>query len=138
MSNPIPPQSSQIPPDPAPPPLPNIPPEPKKHDTDHLLGYFQQNSREIIAYVLLILGIILLFFDALYGGILVGLVAGIYFGEELIDYFVRWNEGMHKHGVARYLICAGVAVAFFISAPAIFLGAAVAVGLRQLFVEQKR
>lgn len=124
-------------------PNPSVPPEDNNKasknriigDTDYLGGYFKLHSREIITYVLLILGIILLFFDALYGGILVGLVSGIYFGDEIIDYILHWKSSIHDHGVARNLIIAGIAIAFFISAPAIFLGAAIAIGIKQLFVE---
>lgn len=124
-------------------PGPSTPPEDKNEppknritrDTDYLGGYFKVHSREIITYVLLILGIILLFFDALYGGILVGLVSGIYFGDEIVDYILHWKASIHSYGVARNLIIAGIAVAFFISAPAIFLGAAIAIGIKQLFVE---
>lgn len=125
-------------------PDPSLPPDDKNNDpqnrhrdTDYLGGYFQAHSREIITYVLLILGIILLFFDPLWGGVLVGLVSGIYFGDEIVDYIVHWKDSIHTHGVARNLIIAGIAIAFFLSAPAIFLGVAVAIGIKQLFVESK-
>lgn len=108
--------------------------------SDNLLEYFKQHSRETISYILLILGIVLLFFHPLYGGLLVGIVAGIYFGDEIVDYIKKWKgktEGRIDYKeLARHLICAGLALAFFISAPAIFLGAAISIGIKQLFVGQ--
>lgn len=125
-------------------PNPNVPPEDPKKDsskhnpTDYLGGYFQAHSREIITYILLLLGILILFYEPLYGGILVGLVSGIYFGDEIIDYIIHWKNAVSSTNVARHLIIAGITVAFFISAPAIFLGAAIAIGIKQLFVEQPK
>lgn len=124
-------------PDPSPSPEQKSPPPKPSRDPDHLVGYFKLHAREIIAYVLLILGIVLLFFDSLYGGILVGLVAGIYFGEEIVDYLYNWKSRANTKETGRHLICAGIVLAFFISAPAIFLGAALAIGLGQLFMEQR-
>jgi hypothetical protein len=103
---------------------------------DHLLEYFKNHSREVIAYALLIIGILLLFFQPVIGGIIIGIVAGIYFADEIVAYIVDWRIGMDAHVVTKHLICAGVALAFFISAPAIFLGAAIAIGIKQLFVGQ--
>jgi len=108
------------------------PEEPKKKDT--LVDYFRLHTRETVAYILLILGIILLFFQPLIGGILVGIIAGIYFGDELVAYLTHWNDNVHTERVAKHLILIGVAIAFFISAPAIFLGIAIAIIIKQLFI----
>lgn len=110
------------------------PKEPKKNNSEHIGDYFKQHMRETIAYVLLILGIVLLFFEPLWGGLLVGIVTGIYFGDEIINYLVNWKLALDSHGVARNLILTGVIVAFLISAPAIFLGIAVAIAIKQLFI----
>lgn len=110
-------------------------PQPKDpKNTDHIGHYIKHHSRETITYILLILGIVLLFFHPLYGGILVGIVTGIYFGDEIVDYLLHLKTAIHSSGIARNLILAGVAIAFFVSAPAIFLGIAIAVGMKQLFV----
>jgi hypothetical protein len=122
----------------------NTPKEPDERSKNNrpngedLIDYFKNHTRETIAYVLLIVGILLLFYAPVYGGILVGVVAGIYFGDEVVAYIRNWTTYINtSHGyaaVARHLISAGVAVAFFICAPAIFLGAALSIGIKQLFV----
>lgn len=109
-------------------------PHKKDNNSHDLLSYFKQHMRETITYILLVLGIVLLFFDQLYGGILVGLITGIYFGEEIVGYIKGWSSATDSKKVARNLIIAGIALALFISAPAIFLGAAVAIAVKQLFV----
>lgn len=118
-----------------------MPDKPVKKDSnkdDHLLSYFKENVRETIAYVLLILGIILLFFYPLYGGLLVGLIAGIYFGDDIVDYLLNWKKGLNTtKGITENLISAGVAIAFFIMAPTIFIGAAIAIAIKQLFIAQQ-
>lgn len=111
----------------------NSPPK-KDNNSDSLLTYFRVHIRETITYVLLVLGIVLLFFDQLYGGILVGLVAGIFFGDEIVNFIKSWSTTTESRKVARNLIIAGVTIAFFISAPAIFLGAAIAIAVKQLFI----
>ncbi len=110
-------------------------PSPKKdNESNDLLNYFKIHMRETITYVLLVLGIVLLFFDQLYGGVIVGLIAGIYFGYEIVTYIKSWASATDSRKVARNLIIAGIALALFISAPAIFLGAAIAIAVKQLFV----
>lgn len=93
-------------------------------------NYFQPSTKDMIAYVLLVLGIILLFFQHLYGGALIGIVAGVYFSKEIINILKNANTYVEEQGLARSLIIAGLLLAFFVSAPAIFIGAAVVVLLR--------
>jgi hypothetical protein len=114
---------------------------PMKED---LMDYFKNHSRETLSYVLLILGILLLLFEApayYYGGLIVGIVAGIYFGDEIIAYIKTWKTSINAQNryadVARHLIIAGLALAFFISAPAIFLGAAISIAIKHLFLGQQ-
>lgn len=118
--------------------------DPKDHQDQSkgdLLNYFRSHSRETIAYVLLILGLLLLFTEPVYGGLIIGIVAGIYFGDEIVDYIKNWKTSINSRDnygeVARHLILGGLAVAFFISAPAIFLGAAISIGIKQMFLGQE-
>jgi hypothetical protein len=112
------------------------PPPSDPRRSDHLLEYFKTHAREIVAYIILILGIMLLFVNFFWGGVLVGIIAGIYFGDDAINFITHWKAGMDPSHAARQVIGAGVALAFFICAPAIFLGAAIAIGIKQLFLGQ--
>lgn len=105
---------------------------------DDLLQYFKTHVRETIAYILLVLGIILLFFKPVFGGLLVGIVAGVYFGDNIVNYIKALKADFDKStspaDMAKNLIILGVAIALLISAPGIFIGAAVAIAIKMLFV----
>lgn len=109
----------------------SIPPEKKPDD---LFSWARTNPRDTIAYVLLILGVILLFSGGYYfwGGILIGLVLGFYFGQEIMDLFNNSNQIAERIGFVKLLVLAAVALAFFIAAPGIFIGAAIALAIKQL------
>lgn len=109
--------------------------EPSEHKPSNDFGNFfsSSNARDVVAYVLLALGIILLFFQPIYGGLLIGLVAGVYFSSEVLT-IIRNIEGfIDREGVARSLVLAGLLLGFLISAPAIFVGAAIVIAIK-LFI----
>lgn len=121
----------------------------KKEDSDSKLkssrgsrlwdSFFNQttnNTRDVVAYVLLILGIILLFFHSFYGGILIGLVGGVYFSKEILYLLRNYENFIHEQGVVRSLVLGGLSLAFFISAPAIFIGVALAIALKILLTNE--
>src|SRR5690349_19506521 len=107
---------------PVPPPV--VSQEPPKEDTknpfrsknpEDVFEYLKSNIRETIAYALLVLGILLIYFEPLYGGTLVGLVGGIYFGDEILAAIRGWKDFVEKEGIPRSLVIAGVLFAFFLS-----------------------
>jgi hypothetical protein len=105
----------------------------QKPNADDVFQYLRTNIRETVAYALLILGILLIYFHPIIGGLLVGIVAGIYFGNEIIAAIRGWKDFIETEGIPRSLVVAGVAFAFFLSAPAIFLGIALSLLIKQLF-----
>lgn len=108
--------------------------EPKKEEPkfQKALKSFDSQTRDIIAYVLMIAGIVLLFSQPWIGGLIIGIVAGLYFAKELMHDATSVNEIIEKQGMVRSLIFGGLLIALFISAPAIFLGAAIGVGLKHI------
>lgn len=99
---------------------------------ESLVGYATANTRDTISYVLLIIGIILMFFHSFYGGVLIGLIAGFYFSSEIMAIIKHGNALVEEQGIVKSLIAGGLLLALFISAPAIFIGAALAVAIRQI------
>jgi len=104
----------------------------KNEKLDGLVSYARDNVRDTVAYIVLIVGLILLFFQPLYGGMLIGLVVGLFFTSEINALFRNVNEIIAKEGMVRSLILGALILAVFISAPAILIGIAVAVALRLL------
>lgn len=102
----------------------------KNENVENLVGYAQTHTKDTIAYILLILGILWTFFSSLYGGILIGLVVGFYFSKEISFLLKSYTEFVERIGTSRSLILGGAAIAFFIAAPGIFIGMAIMVGLK--------
>lgn len=103
----------------------------------HLSSFATSNTRDSIAYVILIIGIILLFFHPFYGGILIGIIAGFYFSSELLALLQSINSLIDEQGIVRSLIAGGLLLGLFVSASSIFVGMAIAVVARQILFPEK-
>jgi hypothetical protein len=100
---------------------------------DDLYNYAVSNKEKTIAYTLLALGlIILLFVDDLFGGLIIGLVAGYYYSREIV-YFIRnlpqFFEGQDQ---VRYVVALVLVIGLLFVAPGIILGAAVLAAFKQI------
>jgi hypothetical protein len=109
------------------------PQEPKKDNLDGLYTYVQTNPRDVIAYILLILGIVLLFFQPIYGELIIGLVFGVYFSKEIVAIINNFEAFMEAQGLGRSIVATGTLFGIFILAPALFIGTAIVVLIR-LFI----
>lgn len=105
---------------------------------ENLVSYATANTRDTVSYVLLIIGIILMFFHSFYGGALIGLIAGLYFSSEVMALIRLGNDLIEEQGIVKSLIAGGLLLALFISAPGIFIGFALAVGIRHLLFPDTR
>lgn len=107
----------------------------RKYDRiEDIYNFAKQNKLDTIAYILLIIGLILLFLSPLVGELLIGIVAGLYFTREIVSTIQGASQYIDTEGLVRTLILVGILVAFFISAPGIFIGAAIAAGIKKLFL----
>lgn len=104
---------------------------------DDLISYAKANTKDTIAFVLVIIGVVMMFFDPFWGGLIVGAVGGIYFGTEIISFIRSFNDTYEQQGHARSFIGAAIIFALLISAPTLFLGAAITIGIRHLAVDSK-
>lgn len=102
----------------------------KKEDVVH---YAKNNTIETIAYALLIIGIIMLLFAPYAGQVLVGAVAGYFFGSELIDYIQNIRSFVDEEPIVRSLVLGGLAIALFIGSPLLFIALFVVAGIKYLF-----
>jgi ABC-type multidrug transport system fused ATPase/permease subunit len=97
----------------------------KDERVENLFSYAKGNTRDTIAYILLIIGIILLFFQPHYGGLIIGIISGLYFSNEIIYIAGHFNDLIEEQGMVRVLVISALLAGLFIMAPAIFLGAAI-------------
>lgn len=98
----------------------------------HLVGYATANTRDIISYIAFIIGIVLLFFQSFWGGSLIGFIVGLYFSGEILALVKNFSAFVDDQGIVKSLIGGGFIIALLISAPAIFIGIALAVAVRQI------
>lgn len=103
-----------------------------------LYHYAKHNTRDTIAYILLLAGLLLMFYEPWYGGILVGLIFGLYYSKELMDFFNNIEHFANEQGMVKSLILGGLLVAFLISAPFIYIGIAFALALRYLLISPEK
>lgn len=110
----------------------------KKSDKlEGLYSFAKSNTRDTIAYVLLAIGVIWFFFQSFYGGAIVGLVAGVYFSDAIMGAIYGCNSYAAQCGSASCLTIIASLIVLFFSLPGFFIGAAISVGLKQLFIGNK-
>jgi len=115
------------------------PQPPKKKETERFEDFIQSsNIKDTIAYIAMIIGILLLFFEPFYGGAIIGIIAGLYFTKEIITPLKSIESFIEKQGMVRSLILGGLLLGLFIEAPAIVIGAAVAVGLKTIILTDEK
>lgn len=105
----------------------------KNENKMHLFSYAKTNTRDALAYIILIMGVILLFFERFSGELLIGVIFGLYYSLEIQSLFRNFNEFIEEQGVVRGIVLGVVTIALFISAPGIFIGAVLAVIIKYLF-----
>lgn len=115
-----------------------IPNAEKKEEKFHgLFSFARTNTKDAIAYIILIIGIILLFFERFSGELLIGVIFGLYYSPEIQSLFRNFNEFIEEQGIVRGIVLGVTALALFISAPGIFIGAVLAVIIKYLFNTDK-
>lgn len=98
-----------------------------KPENDNLISFFKENSKETVVYVLLILSLLLLFFDSttMYGGIIIGILFGLYFIDEISGAIKNIQGLIDTYGMMKALVCGAILLALLIKAPFIILGVAI-------------
>lgn len=99
---------------------------------DSVVTYAQNNTLDTIAYAIVLLGLILMFWNHFIGGLLVGVVAGFYFSAEILELFRNTNAKIERNGLARSIVFAGVLIALLLFLPGLVIGAAIAAVLSLL------
>jgi hypothetical protein len=85
-----------------------------------------------LTYVILIIGLILMFFNSLIGGLLLGMVAGYHFAKEIFYYVRHLDHLFIGQDKLRYITFTALLLGLFIVAPGIFVGAALVAAFKQV------
>lgn len=103
---------------------------------ENFVDYAKQNKWDTAAHLVLVLGLILMFFIPLFGSILVGLITGLYFSKEIVEAFKNRKQLIYEAGTVRSLVFVGTVVAFLIAAPGVFIGAALVSAIKEFSSNQ--
>lgn len=99
------------------------------------MDYLRDNTKDSIAYVVMVVGILLMLFDsyALYGSLLVGIIFSLYFINEISFLVMNIKDFVEEYGLVKSLVLGGALLALFIKVPFFFIGIAAVVAIK-LFV----
>lgn len=112
-------------------------PQHEENQADKIYQFARSNTQDTVAYVILFIGIILLFFRPEWGGILVGAVGGFYYSQEIMSMVLDVNTFIDREGMIRSLILGGLLLAFLIQSIWLFVGLAVGVAIKQILFTTK-
>lgn len=99
-------------------------------------GFFEFVSThkwDSIAYLLLFIGLIVMFFHDVIGGLIVGVILGIYFSDNLKSRFEQLKEHVEHEGIFKSFVAVAAVIALFISTLGLCVGTVIGVLLRPLF-----
>lgn len=86
------------------------------------LNFFRSNLGDIIAYVLITLGLLYSFFEPFVGEVPVGFILGLYFSAHIFHLFAQFREFLIQEGIFRAFIIIAAIAAMVIAAPGLCLG----------------
>ena len=103
---------------------PNVKDDPVSLADGEESDFFRSNLGDIIAYILLTLGLLYSFFEPFVGEIPVGFILGLYFSSHIFQLIAQFREFLIQEGIFRgFAVIAGIA-ALIISTPGLCLGLA--------------
>jgi membrane-bound ClpP family serine protease len=97
--------------------------------------YIKNNTKDSIAYVVMVIGILLMLFDPYspYGELIVGIIFSLYFINELTFVTKNIKDFVEEYGLVKSLVLGGALLALFIKVPFFFIGLAAVIAI-QLFI----
>ncbi|MBA3722484.1 MAG: hypothetical protein H0W88_08795 [Parachlamydiaceae bacterium] len=98
--------------------------------------YAQSNKEQSITYILLALGVILIFLTPFVGGLILGAIAGYHFAQQIFFYLSHLNQIIDGQDQLRYIVLTAVLIGLFIAAPGIFIGAIISAIFTQLILRK--
>lgn len=97
------------------------------------LEFIQTHKWDSVAYFLLFIGLIVLCFHELVGGLIVGVILGIYFSEELRSRYEQCKNSIEHEGIFRAFVVIAAICALLISTFGLTVGTFIGVVIRPIF-----
>ncbi len=100
------------------------------------ISFTKSNMGATIAYVVLFIGILLSIFHPFLGGLLIGVIGGIYFGDNILRWVLELSEQMDTEDLIKNLILGGIILGLFVQAPGIVLGTALVMAFKYIMSQR--
>lgn len=110
------------------PPMKGGPKQPNSKQS--LVQFVKENVFESIAYVIMFCGLIFSIFNPFLGGLLVGLILGIYFSQRVIDRLNAFKGFIATEGIFHGFIIVVALLALLIQAPGLLIGTLIGAWVR--------
>lgn len=108
------------------------PEEEKAHNVtkEGFVAFFSENRWDAFAYVVLLSGLLITVFEPFFGGLLVGIILGIYFSKGIHEKCVFFKDFLDKEGIFRGFILLAAIMALLMASPGLCIGAAIGAFMR--------
>lgn len=108
---------------------------------DAFMDYLRDNTKDSIAYVVMVVGILLMLFEPYvpYGSLAVGIIFSLYFGNEISFIVTNIKDFVEEYGLVKSLVLGGTLLALFIKVPFFFIGVAAVIAIKLcVWTDQKK
>lgn len=99
--------------------------------------YSKKHTREILAGILVLLGLILAFFYTHFGALCVGLGFAICFYPELHNFFLHNRDGLAREGLSKILVGLGTLLFLLLTIPAFICAVVIGFGVMWLITHDQ-
>lgn len=101
---------------------------------ENVVTFATSNTRDAIAYLILLAGLVISLFNPMVGETLVGIIVGIYFSGAIRHFFSAFSQFVDKWGVFKLFVAGGGFIILLLAAPMFFVGIAVTIGVKMLLL----
>jgi hypothetical protein len=104
---------------------------------DELYNFTNTNTEGLIAFILLVVGVITLFINEFVGSLIIGAVAGYFYSGEVIYFFRTLPAYFHGHEKTRHIVFVVLLVGLLLTSPAFFIGGILAAIITEFLYRSK-
>lgn len=112
----------------------------KETKSDDIISFIKENTKEAVTYVVIIAGLLMMLFDgiAVYGGVMLGILFGVYFSKELAFLMSNANRMIEEEGLPKSLVFGTFLLVVLFKIPFFFIGAVLVAAMRVFFVSTEK
>lgn len=103
-------------------PTPGQGPKKIEPSQEGFVQFLLHNKLDAVAYLVLFCGLLLSLFHLFFGGIIVGIILGLYFSKEMQTRLMQFKDFLAHEGVFHGFVVIAAMIALFIASPGLIIG----------------